>query len=234
MLGSLISAGASLLGGIMGNRSNAKANEKNEAMQRDFANNSIAWRVADAKRAGIHPVYALGAPTMSVSPSHVGDTSMPAALSQMGQDVGRAVNATRSGQQKMDATVEALTLTRMGLENDLLASQIAQINQGGRQPNFPGGRMMVDGQGDVPEIIIDPQRTPHTYGPDRRVNVNSGASDAQVYEDRYGDSLQEIYGIRNWLADHYPWMLNQPLVKPGFLLPGGRRGAPRGRSWMER
>lgn len=59
-LGSIISAGASLVGGILGNKSNQKIAEQNAALQKEFAQHGISWKVADAKRAGIHPLYALG------------------------------------------------------------------------------------------------------------------------------------------------------------------------------
>ena len=36
--------------------------------QREFAQNSIQWRAADAKKAGVHPLAALGASTHSPSP----------------------------------------------------------------------------------------------------------------------------------------------------------------------
>lgn len=205
MLGSLISAGASLLGGVLGRKSTAKANKENIANQEEFAKNSIRWRVEDAKAAGVHPVYALGAPTMSFAPSSVGDTSMPTALAGMGQDIGRAVNATRTGQEKFDATVRALSVTKMGLENDLLSAQIAQINQGGRQPNFPGGATLVEGQGDVPEVrMVPPTQITHTREPGGNVQRTQKMSDAEVYESRYGDLVQELYGVRNWLWDNYP------------------------------
>lgn len=38
------------------------------ALQREFAQNSIQWRVADAKKAGIHPLAALGAQGTSYTP----------------------------------------------------------------------------------------------------------------------------------------------------------------------
>lgn len=54
-----ISAGGSLLGGLLGSKSNDKATAANIDAQK----NAVSWRVADAKRAGIHPLAALGVPT---------------------------------------------------------------------------------------------------------------------------------------------------------------------------
>lgn len=210
MLGSLISAGAQLVGGLLGRKATKEANAENVAMQREFAQNSIRWRAEDAKAAGIHPAYALGAPTMSFAPSSVGDTGMAAALSGMGQDIGRAVDVTRTGQERMDATVKALTLKRMGLENDLLAAQIANITQGGSRPNFPGGELLIAGQGDLPVVDVKPpQRTSYLVDQQGVVHRTGPATDAQVAEDRYGDLVQEVYGISNWINDHFPDMVKR-------------------------
>lgn len=155
----LIGAGASLVGGLIGNNNAAAANRQqvelanqNATLQRQFAEHSIQWRTEDAYRSGIHPLYALGAQTHSFSPVSIGHTPspMPQALAAVGQDVSRAVQATRN-QPARDAayaqTVQDLTVQRMGLENQLLASQIAKVNQAGGNPPMPtAGRYLVDGQ----------------------------------------------------------------------------------------
>lgn len=58
-----ISAGGSLLGSILGGRSTDKANK----MQMALAKHGITYRVRDAQDAGIHPLYAIGAPSISSS-----------------------------------------------------------------------------------------------------------------------------------------------------------------------
>lgn len=148
--GPLISAGASLLGGLMGQKKADETQARQEALQREFAQNGIQWKVADAKAAGIHPLYALGASTSSYAPISVG-SPLPAAMSNMGQDLSRAFNATRSSSARLEAFSEAsqgLQLKNMDLQNQLLASQIAKINQAGSPPAMPGinERFMVEGQ----------------------------------------------------------------------------------------
>lgn len=152
IFGSIISAGASLLGGVMNSKSSAKTQRlqmiqaaQDREMQREFAQNGVRWKVDDARAAGIHPLAALGAQTHSFSPINVGlqaDHSMGNAVAQMGQDISRGINATRTSEERTDAvtkTAQDLQLKRMGLENALLASQIAKINQPGSPPPFPGG-----------------------------------------------------------------------------------------------
>jgi len=161
MLGNIIAAGANILGGIMGQNSQERMAEKNIALQREFATQGIQMRVEDAKKAGIHPLAALGAQTTSFSPISVGGSSMAAGLSAAGQDIARAVDSTRSNSAKMDAyakTIQDLNIRRMGLENDLLSSQIAKINATGPTPGLPtgGDRYLIEGQGNSPLVSSTP------------------------------------------------------------------------------
>lgn len=173
MIGEILSAGASLLGGFL-NRSAAKdaaaqqqANfDRNIQMQQDFAQQGIRWKVADAKAAGIHPLFALGSSGASFSPvaSTIGaDTSMGTAMANAGQDLGRAINSTRTQSERVTAVSEAaqkLSLDKMSLENQLLASQIAKINQS-MTPSFPASndRFLIDGQGNAKVTGIEPPKS---------------------------------------------------------------------------
>jgi len=174
MLGNIISAGASLLGGLMGKQSADSArdaqmqmNERNIALQKEFAQQGIQWKVADAKAAGIHPIYALGGSTASFTPvssNFASDTSMPNAIASAGQDIGRAVNATRTQSQRGDAftrTTNALQLERMGLENEVLRTEIA--SKTGRlrtqmNPPFPGDAYLIPGQTQSGGVTNEPMK----------------------------------------------------------------------------
>lgn len=137
MLGSLISAGASLAGGFLGrsaqksaNSTNAAIAAENAALQREFAQNGIQWKVADAQKAGIHPLYALGASTHSFSPVSVGaipESGLAAGLADAGQNIGRAIDATRSNKDKAAARISELSVERGELENQLLREQIRNM-----------------------------------------------------------------------------------------------------------
>lgn len=160
MIGSLISAGSSLLGGLLGANSAKKAAEQQYRQQKEFAQQGIQWKVADAKKAGIHPLYALGANTTSYAPVSVGNVNPASGLAEAGQDISRALDVTRSASGKMDAftqTAQSLQLRRMGLENELLASQIAKTRQGSNPPlPTAGDRMLIEGQGDSPLVKTSP------------------------------------------------------------------------------
>lgn len=160
MLGNIIAAGASLLGGIMGQNSQEKMAKQNIQLQKDFAQQGIRWKVEDAKAAGLHPLAALGAQTSSFSPVSIGSDLATGVLSA-GQDISRAINSTRTAGERVDAytkTVQDLSLRRMGLENELLASQIAKINTAGIPPAMAaaGDRHLVEGQGNSPLVATSP------------------------------------------------------------------------------
>lgn len=153
MLGSLISAGASIVGGILGSNAAKDAAHENAAMQKMFAKHGIQWKTQDAIKAGIHPLYALGAPTIGFQPSFVGDNSLGEGIAQAGQDIGRAVAANSSTNQRLDQfskLAQLLTLEKGGLENDLLRSKIRVLNQAGGIPPKPtmAEAQVLPGQGD--------------------------------------------------------------------------------------
>lgn len=108
MLGSIISAGSSLLGGLLG-KSSA---DKQMKMQTKFAKNGIQWRVEDAKKAGIHPLAALGASTSAYSPINNGFGD---AVAQAGNALGQEASAQAERKRQ-----EPLT----SLNSKLIASSI--------------------------------------------------------------------------------------------------------------
>lgn len=137
MLGSILGGIAKIGGGLISNFLGNKAADEQADLQKEFAQNSIQWRVADAKKAGIHPLYALGAQPSSYSPVSVGDSLGPA-LQDMGQDLSRAAAAADSPSGRTASVLANLSVERAGLENELLRSQIARINSAQVGPGFPG------------------------------------------------------------------------------------------------
>lgn len=88
--------------------------------QKEFAQNSIQWRVNDAKKAGIHPLYALGSQGISYAPSSF--SSMPdTSLSDAGNAVGSAV-ASFAGQKQAKELHE---LQKASLIEDIRGKQLA-------------------------------------------------------------------------------------------------------------
>lgn len=151
MLGSILGAVGSFIGMNKTNKANQRINAQNIALQKEFAQSGISWRVADAKRAGIHPLAALGAQTHSFAPQSIGMDYRQ--MGQMGQDLGRAMQTAAGSSERKQLALynekaRALNLRNMELQNDLLASQVAKNTQAGQVPRVGiGSPMLVDGQG---------------------------------------------------------------------------------------
>lgn len=210
LLPAAISAGAGLIGGAMNRRAQEEVNaqqmamaRENMALQKQFAQEGIRWKVDDARAAGIHPLYALGASTVSYSPVSVGlgaDTSMGSALASAGQDISRAVSATMTQgerEQKLSDTASALSLQRMGLENELLATRVAKEKSAQVGPPFPGF---------VPEDNEVEKRVPiaalGTHAP-----TEPGTSPAKAWEDQFGEPggwVAAAIHAHHWLKQTHP------------------------------
>lgn len=211
---SLINLGGSIFGGVaelIGGSASADAQreqmEKNIQLQREFAQNGIRWKVDDARRAGIHPLYALGANTTSFSPVTVGDTSIGSAFSSMGQNLGRAISATRTADEREEALAD-LTLERAKLENELLLSQIANLNSSRNPPMptvGPTPDLMLDGQGDsrkTPKRMVVDQPLSRTVSQPGRPFQQAGAiSDFGYVKTPHGYAVVPSKDVKEAIED---------------------------------
>lgn len=142
--GALIGAGASLLGGAMSSRAGAREAARDRRFQEAFARQGIQWRVADAQAAGVHPLYALGAPLQQASPIGINTGQMGQAVADAGQQVSRAIAATETADQKQIrelAIRRARAETRGSEAQALILDAQAQklLREIRSQPSFPSG-----------------------------------------------------------------------------------------------
>lgn len=185
LLAAALPAIGSAIGGYLQGEASEKNAERNIQMQREFAQQGIRWKVEDAKAAGVHPLFALGASTHSFAPVSVGQNGMASALTSMGQGVGRAINATQTGSERVSSYSEAaskLQLDNMALQNQLLASRVALLNQGGGNPPLPEA----GGLPSIPQDTKQDPRPPLQMG-GTQISTDPGTSNMQKFEDRYGD-----------------------------------------------
>lgn len=102
-------------------------------MQREFAQMGVQWRVADAKAAGLHPLYALGGNIPTFSPTSgvgiqapatggEGRRAMGRALADAGQTIGRAVAAQETADQRMTRQAQLATLAAQSEKDYAIAS----------------------------------------------------------------------------------------------------------------
>lgn len=172
MLGAILGAAGSVASTLLGNsQANQQAN-----LQKEFAKNAIQWKTKDAIKAGLHPLAALGANTMSYQPVSVGVPDLGA----IGQDVGRSIMATQNGSERAAGQLGLLQLERAGLENDLLRTQIASEQR--RMAGQLGPPMPTDGN--TGELMMG----------GAHIKTDPETSPMQKYEDRYGDASDLIFG----------------------------------------
>lgn len=126
----LVGAGASLLGGGVSQDQQRRLMHEQMDAQREFAQHGIRWKVEDARAAGIHPLYALGASTSSYSPIAVQDQLGPA-ISSAGQDISRAMTAQATAEERQanEATMFMLEAERRSDARILAANADARENR---------------------------------------------------------------------------------------------------------
>lgn len=209
-LAALASIGTGVAANLWANNEAAKKNkeaaEKNAETQREFAQSGIKWKVQDAKEAGIHPLYALSSNTPSFTPSYVGDTSSSQLISDMGQNVSRAIQATQSTEER---AANQLRLESMKLDNDLKKAELAKNTAsqiGPALPN-PGDNNFIPGQGNslvkdrpLERIAPSPGRPGQEAG--WRSDVSFSRGDGALYPmvpESLSESLEDdIIGKLQW------------------------------------
>jgi len=217
------------------NREAQSANQaRQEALQREFAQNGIQWKVEDAKKAGIHPLYALGANTQSYSPSTVGSSSADfSGLSDAGQNIGRAIDATRNPSDKTNAVLQtAMAQTQLDgakLDNDIKRAQLASAVATNRTRTgipAPGNPGLFDGQPNAPAIegpkleletkrdITDPTRRGYVpgAGPSVQFRANAFGGFDPVMPNAIAEALESD------LSGRYKWQLENRVL-PNFTWP---------------
>lgn len=214
MLGDILGFGGKLIGSFVDSQTasaNRQLQERNAAnnlaTQREFAQSGVRWRVEDAKAAGIHPALALGANLASATPVSLGDlpqSNYASTFGSMGQDLGRAINSTRTAPEREAAMAQsAIQLEGMQLDNDIkrasLASSLQRLKANANPP-FPVGE--ADKAEDRPLL----------YMGGNKWGTNPNTSNMEEYEKRYGDD-----GPVSWLA---PLMIGWEDIKANYGQPG--------------
>lgn len=214
--GSVIGAAGGIASSIFGSNSQKEANEQNLqlareqlAYQKELAHNQVQWRVEDAKKAGLHPLAALGVSPMSYSPvsgSAVGAdyAGVGQSLQQMGQDIDRArmVGLDREERKKalaLQDTQTALALKNQELNNQILEQELISRRVKLFQQLTPGmaslygldrRRYAIPGQDDavMPRaegtVATGDKRFQFMQQPNGTYSLEPGNDWAQAYEDK--------------------------------------------------
>ena len=123
-IGGAIGGVLGLIGSNQSQANAAKLNQLNYEHQKEFAQNGIRWRVADAKAAGLHSLAALGAQGASYSPSAViGDSPDFSFLKDMGQGIDRAMDAKATRQERVEREEKSNAIFNEELKGKQLQNQ---------------------------------------------------------------------------------------------------------------
>lgn len=240
MIGEILSFGqpvASYFGGQADKNSAAHAARQNYAQQKEFAQSGIQWKVEDAKRAGLHPLAALGVSTPMTSGTHkVGAQSPGGALadsmSSMSQNIGRAINASATAEQRQMSQLQIANakaeLDGKVIDNQIRASHLQNLNSTG--PAFPSANdtPLIPGQGNsmpgvriVPsESVASEKRNPgvqagliNSIQYTREASGNLGIAPSQQAKERIEDDIigQPLWHIKNRLSPPPPSTSDYPI-----------------------
>lgn len=226
----LAAAGISALGSVFGNKISSDAaaeqNEQNRKSQEEFAKMGIRWRVEDAKAAGIHPLAALGAQTVSYTPSFVGDTSMgpgiSAAMSQMGQGIERAIAAKQTEEERALKAAQLasinLDLEHKALQNKLLQNQVTGSQVPPALPSDTGmSPSLLSGQTSA-RVVVKPSETT-ARGTGTPAAQAGNIPDYQFVQTPTGLGIVPSKDVKERIEDHWlaetMWDLRNR-IKPNF------------------
>lgn len=206
LAGAAAPAGVSAAGGVISNLINqnsveneATRNQSNFGIQMD---ETIQRRVADAKKAGLHPLYALGASSSPSSQPIVMQDSIGPALNQAGQNIATNINRQGSADDRLKTVLENKLLDSQIGETDarknLIIAQQAQMNQVnqtdlGVRPEIRNS-LAPEGQAPNPPGTAFVENKPSTVTSSKTGNENVRAGINPMYEER-------------WMAPGFPIML---------------------------
>jgi len=213
-IGAAVSAVGGGIGGYYAQKSAEKAArkqyERERVENREILQNQIQWKTADAIKAGLHPLAALGVnPASGPSGTVVGDNGW---AQNMGQNLGRAVEAGLSTEDKTAVQVAQLGIERARLENELVKTQIASQRMRNIQGSNPGLPMQLG-----PEVngsIAIP-------GTGQRIKQEF-PNLAQDAENAYGEIGGELFGISNLAVDAYRYLGLESILTRDDLTPALR------------
>lgn len=116
----LLSLGANVLGGVMGATGQSRARKEARRQFDQQMNESVQRRVLDARKAGVHPLFALGA-SVGASPTfQAGGESDPRqkALTSMAEALG-VISQNRASAKRDEAEAALMDSERRRIEQDL-------------------------------------------------------------------------------------------------------------------
>lgn len=155
----LLGGGSEIVGSYLDGEARRRAGQRENriraedvALQREFAQNSVRWRVEDAKQAGIAPLAALGMQGSSYQPVGLPqvepDTQAGDMARSLGQNISRAISATRTAEEREQAQLnlayQRTQLQGAEIDNAIRLHQLQSLRGG--NPPMAGSEHVIPGQ----------------------------------------------------------------------------------------
>lgn len=181
MLGSIISAIGNVVGGVIGGNATEDANKRNIAASRELNQNKIQWTAEDAKKAGIHPLAALGSAASGswAQPTIAANTSLGDSIGAAAGKVGEGVAAQAANNVN-------------GLQAKLLEAQIRNTDA-----NTANTLAEATSRTNIAKL----RASEALKMGDMKVTKNPNWSDTQDYTNRYGEMADWFMGPSVAAAD---------------------------------
>lgn len=206
--GSLIGGGSDLLGGFLDRSASKDLASRNYRDQKEFAQYGVRWRVDDAKAAGIAPLAALGANLHQYSPVTTGSSGLGGAVSRAGQNIGRAVAAAMTPEERMHQyEMNYYARENAQLTNDWMRTQIADSQRrlmfpdAGMSGGFPDAGVTTEVPGPIEAYSQKPADWSGNVLSDAW-HTTSGPT-AEEIERQYAEVPANIYGSIKSLIDGF-------------------------------
>lgn len=171
-------------------RANVRASRLAHRRQVNFYKRQIQWKVADARKAGIHPLAALGIQAAPYTPMHGGGGG-----NVTGDAMSDAVrNSSRIAAQHFDPEMQSRT--RLNNAQASVLEQQAQDSLIARTAQAANHRQDVFAHRENQQ-----QKTPGIHVAGLPIKTYTGSADAQTFEDRYGELGGAAMGLVNLPLD---------------------------------
>lgn len=198
------------IGGIIGgfvdrNEANKRA-EADRNWQREVMQNQLQWKAADARKAGLHPLAAIGGGAYSASPSSIPSSGFAQSLGKLGEGIGDAFAAYKNKEQlaKEAAWIDEQRQMQRD-EHDMTmrigASQVLMNNGNALEATkraatytvpWATGREVMPGQVDSPSDRPKPMLQKFRK-PDGSLTTYRPSSE---YKELYEDTPFDVLGLR--------------------------------------
>lgn len=218
--GDLISGGTALLGGFLGDKSAKDQARLAKDQFNQQMDHSIRRRVEDAKRAGIHPLYALGASVGSSPTIMAGQSGSGSSIGDAVASIGANFASNREARQ---ANAQAARLAELKMHMDARESQ-ARINRDNAAARLDNVEAMARLSRNALATQALASRNTGENIPDQSPihmpifgKVKPGPHTSQQYvEDQYGGVLGEAYGLGRAVTEYGDY-LGRTFIGPGLF-----------------